>query len=109
MQPVYENVMNTITKIKEKWIEGASRSWDMGEDYTSSTGTSINAVPVVLLPVVATVITVEFSRVSLQDAAERCIVRLAHVAPLCVASVLSYKKVTKGSEFLSRPPSPLNG
>ena len=27
MQPVYENVMNTITKIKKKWIEGASRSW----------------------------------------------------------------------------------
>ena len=44
--------------------------------------------------------TVEYSRVSLQDAAERCVVRLAHVAPLCVASVLSYKKVSKGSEFL---------
>ena len=42
----------------------------------------------------------EYSRVSLQDAAERCVARLAHVAPLCVASVLSYKKVTKGSEFL---------
>jgi len=53
--------------------------------------------------------TVEYSRVSLQDAAKRCVVRLAHVAPLCVASVLSYKKVSKGSEFLSRPPSPLNG
>ena len=24
MQPVYEIVMKTITKIKEKWIEGAS-------------------------------------------------------------------------------------
>ena len=36
----------------------------------------------------------------MQDAAERCVVRLAHVAPLCVASVLSYKKVSKGSEFL---------
>ena len=44
--------------------------------------------------------TVEYSRVSLQDAAKRCVVRLAHVAPLCVASVLSYKKVSKGSEFL---------
>ena len=45
--------------------------------------------------------TVEYSRVSLQDAAERCVVRLAHVASLCVCfCVLSYKKVTKGSDFL---------
>ena len=53
-------------------------------DYASSIGTGIATIPIVLLSVIATVIIVEFSRVSLQDAAERCVARLAHVAPLCV-------------------------
>ena len=35
--------------------------------------------------------TVEYSRVSLQDAAERCIARPAHVAPLCVCLCVTGK------------------
>jgi len=60
-------------------------------DHTSSTGTSSQypILPTVGMRqaymrqcVLSRLRTVEHSRVSLQNAAERCVVRLAHVAPL---------------------------
>ena len=76
-------------------------------DHTSSTGTG-SQYPIRLTViarhmtnsmrqcVLSRLRTVEYSRVSLQDAAERCIARPAHVAPLCVCFCVKLQEGHEG-------------